>query len=207
MNKAKAIAATAFSDRDKKTGDQRRQAFEEMQEQINALGLSDAERRQLWDQRREEFQRREDEQMNKYVAMSPTERTAFMRQQVAEMAKRFDERAAKDKNRSSSSSTSGQQDGSGSGSGGSGGRGGNGGQNGGWRGSNNTTGESAADRRTDRRKQRLDQSTPLQRAQQTLYRQDLARAIGEQNAVRTQQGLPAIPLPGMGGRGGRGFGR
>jgi hypothetical protein len=41
----------------------------------------------------------------------------------------------------------------------------------------------------------LDNSTPQQRAERTLYYNALTKAIGAQNSIRSGQGLPPIPMP------------
>jgi hypothetical protein len=138
--------------------------------------LSEAQRRQAFDQMGARFARRENERLAAYFKMTAEQKAAYLDQQLAEMRKREQERQARQAAQQS-------QDGSN-------------GQNGNAQNANNGGGPGGGANRfnqqaqNDRRNQRLDNSTPEQRAQRAAYVQDLRQ--------RAQQ--TGAPLPRMGGR-------
>ena len=185
LQKAKQVAAETFGNRGNQsvTPEQRRQNYEQARQAIDALGLSEAERDELrraqWDERL----RRDNERMAKYAAMSEKERWAYLQKQVADMAKRFDQNGGKNGGGLNNSSRGNNA----TANAGNGPRGSGGGPGG--------RGNRSPDQRLQAQKRRLDRSSPDQRAARTLYNSDLARAVGQQNSIRLQQGLPPIPTP------------
>jgi hypothetical protein len=187
MLEAKELAAKAFENRDNMTEEQRRAAFADMRKTFE--GLSESERRELRREGMAERQRREQEEMTKFMAMSEQERAAYCLKKAQEEASRFDRRAAEQAKNGDNPGGNGSPSSSNNPPPPGGGPGDSGRPPGGFR---NATPE----QREQFRKQMLDNTTPEQRAQRTIYRSALAQAIGQQNVVRQQQGLPLVPAPG-----------
>ncbi|HEV3023740.1 MAG TPA: hypothetical protein VGX76_14795, partial [Pirellulales bacterium] len=103
--------------------------------------------------------------------MSEKERQAYAQKRAAEMAKQLDHNAAAAGNNASANGSRGPGNGSGG------------------------RGPRTPDQRLQAQKRRLDNTTPQDRAQRTIYNAELTKAIGAQNAVRSGQGLPPIPVP------------
>src|SRR4029077_6378992 len=126
---------------------------------IDALGLTQAERDQLSAARREEARRRSQEEMERVLALSEKERWAYAQKRAAEMAKRLDQNAA------AAAKNGGQ---SGNASGGSRGNAGANGSRGPGSGPGGR-GPRTPDKRLQAQKWRLDNTTPQERAQRTIY--------------------------------------
>jgi hypothetical protein len=126
--------------------DQRQQFRDQFRERMGSL--SDAQRRALFDSGREVWQKREQQRMNEFFAMSPVDQRKRLDQTIDDMLKRQKERAQ------NANANNGQANGG----------------NGGGRGNR---GNMTDAQREQRAKQRLDRSTPIQRAQREEYRRML----------------------------------
>ena len=180
LRKAEQLLAAAAQNRAGQPGSPGQRRFgldENTRNSIDALGLTQAERDQLSAARREEARRRRQEEMDRFLAMSEKERAALAQKRAAEMAKQLDQKAA-------AAAKNGGQAGNAS-SGNSPGNSANAG----------ARGPRTPDQRLQGQKWRLDNTTPQERAQRTLYNAALAKAIAAQNSVREGQGLPPIPMP------------
>jgi hypothetical protein len=165
---------------------------ENTRQAIEAIGLTQAERDELAAARQEEFRRRAQQEMDRYLAMSERDRAAFMQKRVAEMAKRVDQNAGAAKNGAGGASNGSRGNSSGSSTGSGANASASRGQGSGPPG---TRGPRSPDQRLQAQKRRLDNTTPQERAQRTIYNADLTKAIAAQNSIRAGQGLPLLPLP------------
>ena len=143
--------------------------------------LSESQRRQVFGEMGARFERRENERLAAYFAMTAQQKQAYLDQQIAEMQKRQAEREARQAAQQAQNGSNGQN-----------GNGQNGNaQNGNGRGGpGGGAGRFDQQARNDRRNQRLDSSSPEQRAQRAAYVQDLRQ--------RCQQA--GVTPPRMGGR-------
>jgi hypothetical protein len=168
------------------TDDERKQRFEEIRKAADSL--SESERDELNRQRMEAAARREQEQLDKFMAMNAFQRRDYCLKLAEDEAKRAKQReiqlaqAGARPGTSSGSSDSASP----AGRGGPGGPGGRGGMR-----------TASPERRLQAQKMRLDNTTPEQRAKRTIMQTEMAKAVGQQNVIRTQQGLPPLPLPGQ----------
>jgi hypothetical protein len=142
---------------------------EKREEFRSAVGqLSDAQRETLREEGRREFERRENERITAFFAMSPQQQTAYLDKQIQDDEKRAKDWAARRAQAGQSTNAAGTAQGPG--------------QMGARRG-----GQSASpEQRMERRNQRLASSTPQQRAQRDAYRAAMQRR-------RVELGLPPNP--------------
>jgi hypothetical protein len=188
LRKAEQLLAAAFQNRGQPSspgqgnlGQRRFGPDDDTRKAIDALGLSEAERQELWRARQEEARRRRDAEMQRYLAMSEKDRWAYVQKMAADMAKRNDQNAAATKNgqaTNSSNSSRGNVPGNNA----------NANRQG-------PPGPRTPDKRLQAQKWRLDNTTPQERAARTLLNSQLAKAIGQQNSIRAGQGRPPIPVP------------
>jgi hypothetical protein len=184
LRKAEQLLAAAAQNRGPSTNSGQRRFVPDdgTRKAIDALGLSEAEREELRKARQDEARRRREEEMERYLAMAEKDRWAYMQKTAAEMAKRFDQNAAaaakngQAGNASNSSRGNDQRN--------------NANANG-----QGPRGPRTPDQRLQAQKWRLDNTTPQERAARTIYNNQLAKAIGQQNSIRAGQGLPPLPLP------------
>jgi cobalamin biosynthesis protein CobT len=162
MEKVKQMGAELFAGN--KTPEQRRQQFELIRQE--AEKLTPSQQQELRELGRQQFERRMDQQIAKYFAMPPAERTAYLDKQIQEQEKRRKEWESR---RPQSNASGGQ------------GGGGPPGNAGGPRPQNNN-----ADERAQRRGQWMDNSTAQQRSMRSSYMADMRKR-------RIELGLPAMP--------------
>jgi uncharacterized membrane protein YgcG len=166
---------------------QRRAAFDQYRRAMK--GLSDGQRQQVREQGFAFGQRRMTDMAAAFCKMSADQKTAFLNQFISDMQKRQKEREARRAADQAQGGSNGQggdgSQGGGSGSGDSNAQGGRGGPGGG-PGGNNRFDQQA---RNVRRLQMLDNTTPEQRAQMSVFRQSVQQQC-------LQQG---VPVPRMGG--------
>jgi hypothetical protein len=187
LKKAEQLLAAAFQNRaapspQGNSGQRRFGPNDDTRQAIDALGLSDAERQELWRARQEEARQRRQEEMQRYLAMSEKDRWTYVQKMAADMAKRFDQNAAAAAKNGQASNSANSSRGNGPG--------------------NNTNanrqgprGPRTPDQRLQAQKRRLDNTTPQERAARTIYISQLTSAINQQNNIRSGQGRPPIPLP------------
>jgi hypothetical protein len=156
--------------------EQRQQAFDLVHKEMNKL--NHAQRREVEQVMRENFERRMDKQIAAYFALPKAQRAAYLDKQIDEMEKMRKDREARQPR-------SGQA-----------GAGQSGGPRGGGPSQANPAGPRPppnlnSDAMAQRRAQRLDRTTATQRAMRATYFADLQQR-------RAQRGMP--PMPGHGGR-------
>jgi hypothetical protein len=154
--------------------DARRALFQQMRTKMDSL--SSDQRRGIWDQNRQEFEKRMDKHIDDLLAMSGKDRAKALDEDIDRMQKRAQERQANAQNGNAN-----------------GGQGGQGGQGRGNRGQ-----AQSDDQRLSRMKNRLNNSTPDSRAKRNAYNEMLAARMKERGITP--------PAGGGGGRGGGGGG-
>ena len=163
---------------DQLTDEQRTAMFNQFRGQMR--NLSDSQRREAFGQMRPLFQRRANERMAAYCQMTKDQRMAYLNQQIAELQRRQEEREARQAAEAQGASNA--QDGSSSQNGnaqnGNGGRGGPGG----------VGNRFNQDARNQRRDQRLNNSTPEQRAQRTVFVQEFRQQCQAQGVTPPRYG-------------------
>ncbi|MGA2258537.1 MAG: hypothetical protein ABSG53_28060 [Thermoguttaceae bacterium] len=187
VQKVKDLQAQVREGGKQMTDEERRQRFEEIRKA--AENLSQSEREELARQRMAAAARREQEQFDKYMAMNAQQRRAYCLKMAEEEARRARQREAQLAQAGGwpGSSPGGGESASSSGRGGSGdGQGGRGGAR-----------IASPERRLQFQKMRLDNTTPEQRTERTIMQTEMARVVGQQNVIRSQQGLPPLPIPGQ----------
>lgn len=154
---------------------------EKREEFRNAIGqLSDSQRESLFEERRQEFERREDQRMATFFAMSPQQQTAYLDKEIQDEEKRAKDRAARRAQAGQQSQNrTGAMQGPGPGPGQMGPRGGG--------------RTMTSEQRLQRQKRRLDNTTPERRAQRSAYRDAVQKR-------RIALGLPPNPPRGPGRR-------
>jgi uncharacterized membrane protein YgcG len=144
---------------DNASGDQRRALWGQMREEMEKL--PEAAREQLFAERRQEWETRENKRMTEFFAMPRDQQIAAIDKQIDDWEKRRKERAQRQQNGAQANGQGGRGGpGGGFGPGGGGGRGGGGG-------AGRSTDPSAA---LQRGKNYLDRSSPESRAQRGEYR-------------------------------------
>jgi hypothetical protein len=167
---AKEMQAKLFDE--KTSAEERSKIVEKMRGSRDTM--SDAQRRAFGDQMRQGFQRKMEERINAFFAMSDDEKTAHLDEEIDRMEERRKEweqrRAEREKERGEGNEER-------AGRGGEGGKGGREGRRGG-------TDEDRSKRRDEFRRKISDKTTPEQRAKFQAYRE----AMQER---REERGLPA----------------
>lgn len=155
--------------------DARRALFQQMRTKMDALSAD--QRRGIWDQNRQEFEKRMDKHIDELLAMAAKDRNKALDEDIDRMQKRAQQRQANAQN-SNGNGNGGQQAGQGR-------QGGNRGQ------------ALSDDQRLSRMKNRLNNSTPESRAKRNAYSQMLAARMKERGISAPAGG------GGFGGGGGR----
>jgi hypothetical protein len=182
VEKVKQMQAEAF--KEGATREQRQQSFQQIRQEMEKL--SPEQRRVVWEERRQDFERQMDKRIDDYFALPQAQRMAVMDKQIKEMEQR---RKAMEQRRAQGGqgSRAGQQ-------GPGGGQQGLGGRQLANAGGPRPPRDNNSDARMQRRDQRLDRSTAEQRANRSACMADMMQR-------RAQLGLP--PMPPRGPRGPR----